>query len=94
MKSARGYAYAIAGRRAEAEAVLEQLRERRASGYVSPYFVAVVHAGLGDSERAFAALEESYERQAPRHDPPQVRPALRPSPQRRTTDQIDPAHRG
>jgi hypothetical protein len=33
------------------------LRER---GYVSPYFVAVVHAGLGEHDRAFAALEESF----------------------------------
>ncbi|MCA1632741.1 MAG: tetratricopeptide repeat protein [Acidobacteria bacterium] len=63
--SALGYAYAVAGRRAEAEAVLTQLRERRARGYVSPYFVAVVYAGLGDSERAFAALDESFKDRHP-----------------------------
>jgi hypothetical protein len=58
--SALGHAYAVAGRRADAESVLSQLRALRERGYVSPYFVAVVHAGLGDRERAFAALEESY----------------------------------
>ncbi|HEU4597697.1 MAG TPA: protein kinase, partial [Pyrinomonadaceae bacterium] len=58
--SALGHAYAVAGRRAEAVAVLTQLRALRERGYVSPYFVAVVHAGLGDLDPAFAALEESY----------------------------------
>ncbi len=63
--SALGYAYAVAGRRADAERVLEQLRERRAHGYVSPYFIAVVYAGLGDRERAFQALEESFQDRHP-----------------------------
>ncbi len=58
--SALGHAYAVAGRRADAEAVLAQLRGLGERGYVSPYFVAVVYAGLGDRDRAFNALEESF----------------------------------
>jgi serine/threonine protein kinase/TolB-like protein/tetratricopeptide (TPR) repeat protein len=58
--SALGHAYAVAGRRADAEAVLSQLRALRERGYVSPYFVAVVYAGLGERDHAFAALEESF----------------------------------
>jgi len=58
--SALGHAYAAAGRRAEAQKILEQLRERAARAYVSPYFVAAVYAGLGESDRAFEWLEKSY----------------------------------
>jgi eukaryotic-like serine/threonine-protein kinase len=63
--SALGHAYAAAGRRADAESVLAQLRSLRERGYVSPYFVAVIYAGLGDRDRAFAALEESYQDRHP-----------------------------
>ncbi|HEV3470665.1 MAG TPA: protein kinase, partial [Pyrinomonadaceae bacterium] len=58
--AALGHAYAVAGRRAVAQKVLEELRERSARAYVSPYFMAVVYAGLGDHERAFEWLEKSY----------------------------------
>jgi serine/threonine-protein kinase len=58
--AALGHAYAVAGRRADAQKVLDGLRERAARGYVSPYFIAVVYTGLGDRDRAFEMLEESY----------------------------------
>ena len=63
--SALGHAYAAAGRRADAQKILDQLRERSARGYVSPYFMAVVYAGLGEHERAFEWLEKSYEDRHP-----------------------------
>ncbi|HEX3559121.1 MAG TPA: protein kinase [Pyrinomonadaceae bacterium] len=63
--AALGNAYAAAGRRADAQKVLEQLRERSQHGYVSPYWLAVIHAGLGDRERAFDSLERAYQDRHP-----------------------------
>ncbi len=55
-----GHALAVAGRRAEALAVLEGLRHLSATQYVSPYSVALVHAGLGDRDEALAWLDKAY----------------------------------
>jgi len=56
-----GHALAVAGRRAEARAVLEGLRQLSSSRYVSPYSVALVHAGLGDRDQALAWLDKAYD---------------------------------
>ncbi|HYO63436.1 MAG TPA: tetratricopeptide repeat protein, partial [Pyrinomonadaceae bacterium] len=56
------YAYAAAGRRADARRALNELT--RGDWYVSPFYLAMVHAGLGDTERAFASLERAVEEQA------------------------------
>jgi DNA-binding winged helix-turn-helix (wHTH) protein/tetratricopeptide (TPR) repeat protein len=56
-----GYAHAVAGRREEAEQVLQTLLAESAAGYVSPYGVALINAGLGERERAFEWLEKLYE---------------------------------
>ena len=54
-----GQALALAGRTADARAVLGELAERSRGSFVSPYHVAYVHAGLGESDRAFDLLEEA-----------------------------------
>jgi TolB-like protein/DNA-binding winged helix-turn-helix (wHTH) protein/Tfp pilus assembly protein PilF len=56
-----GHALAVAGRRAEARAVLEGLRQLSSSRYVSPYSVALVHAGLADRDQALAWLDKAYD---------------------------------
>lgn len=56
-----GRAYGVAGRRAEAEAVLAELRERSKNSYVAPFHIAMVYIGLGDKDQAFAWLEKAYE---------------------------------
>jgi len=56
-----GYALAVAGRRAEARAVLEGLSQPSPNRYVSPYSVALVHAGLGDRDQALAWLDKAYD---------------------------------
>jgi tetratricopeptide (TPR) repeat protein len=56
-----GYALAVAGRRAEARAVLEGLSQPSSGRYVSPYAVALVHAGLGDRDQALAWLDKAYD---------------------------------
>jgi len=55
-----GYALGVAGRRAEALAMLEGLRQLSSTRYVSPYSVALVHCGLGDRDQALAWLEKAY----------------------------------
>jgi pentatricopeptide repeat protein len=54
------HAYAVAGRIDEARMVLNELRRMGTQKYVSPYNVAVVHAGLGEPDAAFAWLERAY----------------------------------
>ena len=56
-----GYAYAVAGRRAEAQKVLDQLNELSKQKYVSPRLMARMYVGLGEKDKAFAYLERSYE---------------------------------
>jgi DNA-binding winged helix-turn-helix (wHTH) protein/tetratricopeptide (TPR) repeat protein len=56
-----GYAHAVAGRKGEAEQVLQTLLAESAAGYVSPYGVALIYVGLGERERAFEWLEKLYE---------------------------------
>jgi TolB-like protein/DNA-binding winged helix-turn-helix (wHTH) protein/Tfp pilus assembly protein PilF len=55
-----GHALAVAGQRAEALAVLEDLRRLSATQYVSPYSVALIHAGLRDRDEALVWLEKAY----------------------------------
>jgi eukaryotic-like serine/threonine-protein kinase len=61
MIAALGHAYAIFGKRAEAEKILDQLNELiTRQRYVSPYSMALVYAGLNDKDKAFAWLERAY----------------------------------
>jgi tetratricopeptide (TPR) repeat protein len=55
-----GHALAVGGRRAEALSMLESLAHLSATRYVSPYSVALVHAGLGDRDQALAWLDKAY----------------------------------
>ena len=58
--SGLGNAYAVSGKTAEAQKVLDHLKELSAHGWVAPYNVAVIYAGLGDKDQAFALLEQAY----------------------------------
>ena len=60
MQAVLGYAYAAAGRREEARGVLAQLKELARARYVSDYHLALIHVGLGETDEAFACLEEAY----------------------------------
>ena len=57
--SFRGYILAKTGRVSEAREVLRTLESRE--GYVPPYAMALVHAGLGDREAMFEWLEKAYD---------------------------------
>jgi eukaryotic-like serine/threonine-protein kinase len=56
-----GYAFASAGKHEEAREKLEQLKNRAQRTYVSPYFVALLHTGLGEYEQAFQWLDRAVE---------------------------------
>jgi TolB-like protein len=53
-----GLWYARAGRRADAEAILEEMLN---GGRCPPVWFAILYAGLGDLDRAFAYLEQAIE---------------------------------
>ena len=56
-----GHALAHAGRLDEARAILAEFDRRAASQYVAAFNYAVVHAGLGDVDRAFAQLHRAFD---------------------------------
>lgn len=53
-----GYSLAMSGKRNEALGILKEMQTT--TKYVSPAELAILHAGLGDKEQAFAALERAY----------------------------------
>ena len=60
-----GFAYASAGRRAEAEAILERLKALSERRYVSGLYLAIIYAGLKDQDRALEYLNKAYESRHP-----------------------------
>ena len=56
-----GAAYATAGKRSEAEAVLKDLETASARQYVASTAMAAVAAALGDRGRALALLEKALD---------------------------------
>ncbi len=61
-----GYVYARAGRSQDAHKVITELTNRSSREYVSPYALALVHAGLGERGRALEWLERAGEERSPR----------------------------
>ena len=59
--SIAGYVYATSGNKAKAKAKIEEMLQLRKTRYVSPYNIALVFAGLGDSESALKWLECAFE---------------------------------
>lgn len=55
-----GCAYALFGRRREAERVVAELREASKRRYISPYHIATVYACLGEKAEALEWLERLY----------------------------------
>jgi len=59
-KSTLAYTYAVAGKRTEAIEIVRELEAKSQETYVSPAHIAVIYAGLGDNDVAFAWLEKAY----------------------------------
>ena len=60
-----GFAYGMAGKRAEAQAILNQLQALSQRRYVSGIYFAVVYAGLKDNDRAIVYLNQAFESRHP-----------------------------
>jgi len=56
-----GHVYAMSGRKTEARKMLAELQSLSEHSYVPAHDVALVYAGLGEKEKAFAWLEKAYE---------------------------------
>jgi hypothetical protein len=66
MQAALGFALASAGRRQEAEAILAELDRLSKGREVSPYYMAVVAAGLGRRAEVDRRLDEARTLRSPR----------------------------
>ncbi len=55
-----GHVYASLGRRSDAQKILQSIAGQSSRAYISPYQVAIVHAGLGEKEKAIDDLEKAY----------------------------------
>jgi tetratricopeptide (TPR) repeat protein len=60
-----GYAYAVAGRRAEALDIVEKLEKSSSDHYIPPATVALVFSGLGETDQALAWLEKANDERDP-----------------------------
>jgi serine/threonine-protein kinase len=61
MKAALAHTFGAAGRTEEASQILDGLTELAKHRYVPPYFLAGIHIGLGENDRAIEYLEKSFE---------------------------------
>ena len=60
-KASLGHALAQAGERSEAKQILRELTETYHTGYVSPVYLAMICAGLGENETALSWLEKAHD---------------------------------
>jgi TolB-like protein/Tfp pilus assembly protein PilF len=60
-----GDSHAAAGNRAEARRILEELQELSRIKYVMAYWMALVYAGLNETDLAFEWLERAYREKSP-----------------------------
>jgi tetratricopeptide (TPR) repeat protein len=61
MRSHLAYGYAVAGDRANAEALRQQLVAEGKGRYLAPYHMALISAGLGETDEAVRWLEQAFE---------------------------------
>jgi TolB-like protein/Tfp pilus assembly protein PilF len=59
--AALGHGCALAGDVPRARSILDELKRRSTQRYVSPLDIAIVYAGMGDNDSAFAWLEKAYQ---------------------------------
>ncbi len=55
-----GHAYAVAGKRGDAQRILAKLQQASRQRYVSAYDVGLIYVGLGQTEEAMRWLEKAY----------------------------------
>lgn len=60
IKAQLAHAYASSGRKGEAERILAEMLESAGQRRVSPYYIAMIYAGLDDKDQTFAWLDKAY----------------------------------
>lgn len=73
-----GWVYGLAGEVERAQQILARFEERSESEWIDPYYVAMVHAGLGDGDGLIARLTEGFESHSPSMAFLEVEPAFDP----------------
>lgn len=63
VKAEYGSTLALAGKRAEAEKIIEELKQTASQRYLSPYHIAIIYACLGDKDEAFEWLRKTVDEQ-------------------------------
>jgi tetratricopeptide (TPR) repeat protein len=56
-----GQVYAAAGRRSEAQQIVDELKQLAKHSYVDPYFLAEIYTALGEQAQALQELEKAYQ---------------------------------
>ncbi|HMF57595.1 MAG TPA: tetratricopeptide repeat protein, partial [Pyrinomonadaceae bacterium] len=64
-EAALGNAYALAGRRTDAQKILDGMLTTAQQRYISPLYVATVYTGLGDRDKAIEWLNKAYDNRHP-----------------------------
>ena len=59
--SGMGWAYAISGRKSDAENLVAEMERRIKNEYIGAYLFAKIYAALGETDRAFEWLDKAYE---------------------------------
>jgi tetratricopeptide (TPR) repeat protein len=59
-----GLAYAVSGRREQAQKIAEMFAAAARKRYIPPTYFAIVYAGLGEKEKALEWLEKAYQDRA------------------------------
>jgi DNA-binding winged helix-turn-helix (wHTH) protein/Flp pilus assembly protein TadD len=72
------YAYAISGKTAEANKLLENLIKRSTSAYVDPYLLALIYVGLDEKDLAFEQLDRAFRERSRELIYLEVKPELDP----------------
>jgi tetratricopeptide (TPR) repeat protein len=60
-----GYAYAVAGNRSDARAIIEGLKRSSGKSYVPAYFIAAIYGALAERDQAFEWLRRAYDQRDP-----------------------------
>jgi tetratricopeptide (TPR) repeat protein len=76
--AALGYTYGRAGRRVEAQQVLDEFQQLSRTRYVSPMVAALVTIGMGEHEQALGLLEQAYTERAQMLSELKAEPAFDP----------------
>ena len=65
LKADLAIVYAAAGKKAQAQKILEEFEEKARREYVPPFALAMAHMAVGDLDGTFAWLDKMYEERSP-----------------------------